>query len=102
MRFTPPGEVEAVLSAFAPLFSRPTWARVQALVCGALLTTRSTLTGALRVLGRGKDKDFGAFHRVLNRARWSAFEGARILLLLLVDAFAPRDTPLLFAIDDTA
>ena len=35
--FTPPAEVSAVLAAFAPLFTEPSWLRAQALLCGTLL-----------------------------------------------------------------
>lgn len=101
MKFTPPGEIEAVLTAFAPLFSRPTWQRVQVLLCGAMLSSSSTITAALRVLGLGMEPHFGSFHRVLNRAKWSAFKAGPILLNLLLKAFAPADGPLVFGLDDT-
>ena len=35
--FTPPAEVKAVTTAFASLFTRPSWRRAQALLCGTLL-----------------------------------------------------------------
>lgn len=101
MKFTPPVEVEAVVTAFAPLFSHPTWERVQVLLCGALLSPASTLTAALRALGLGGDEHFANFHRVLNRARWSAFQAASTLLLLLVEAFVAAGVPLVFTMDDT-
>jgi hypothetical protein len=101
MKFTPPVEVEAVVTAFAPLFSRPTWERVQVLLCGALLSPASTLTAALRALGLGGDEHFANFHRVLNRAQWSAFQAASKLLLLLVEAFVAAGAPLILTIDDT-
>ena len=69
MNFHPPAELTEVLAAFAPLFSRPTWARVQTLLCGVLLTPGAgTVTGALRALGLGEQPRFEAFHRLLNRA----------------------------------
>src|SRR5438046_2759651 len=50
--FTPPVEVSAVLAAFAPLFTEPSWCRAQALLCGVLLAPANhTLTAALRALG---------------------------------------------------
>jgi hypothetical protein len=50
--FTPPAEVSAVLAAFGPLFTEPSWLRAQALVCGALLAPANhTVTAALRALG---------------------------------------------------
>ena len=101
MTFTPPVEVEAVLSAFAFLFARPTWTRVQALVCGALLSSAGTVTAALRALLLGEEPHFQNYHRVLNRARWSAFKAVPILLDLLIKAFARLGEPLLFGLDDT-
>jgi hypothetical protein len=102
MKFTPPGEIEAEVSAFAPLFSRPLWTLVQELLCGALLSSGSTITAALRALGLEADEHFANFHRVFNRARWSAFKAAGILLGLLVQTFAPANgEPFIFAMDDT-
>jgi hypothetical protein len=86
MKFTPPAEIEAILSAFDSLLEHLTWSRVQALVCGALLCSAGTITAILRVLDLGNEPHFGSFHRVLNRAKWSAFKAAPILLGLLVKA----------------
>lgn len=43
VNFTPPDEPGAVLAAFAPLFTRPTWARVQPFFCGVLPTLAKRL-----------------------------------------------------------
>ena len=40
------------------------------------------------------------YHRVLSRAAWCPRAGARILLGLLLDAFAPNG-PVVMALDDT-
>ena len=102
MNFAPPAELAAVLAAFAPLFTRPTRARVQTLVCGVLLAPGAgTVTGALRALGLGEQPRFEAFHRVLNRGRWSARAAACVLLGSLVEAFAPAGKPLIFGLDET-
>jgi hypothetical protein len=101
MKFAPPVEVEAVLTAFASLFTRPTWVRVQALVCGALLCSNATITAALRALDLSAEVHFTNFHRVLNRARWSAWKAAPILLDLLVKAFTRSGEPLILGLDDT-
>lgn len=101
MKFTPPAEVKSVLANFASLFTRPTWSRVQALVCGVLLSSNSTITAALRFLNLGEEPRFENFHRVLNRACWSAFKAMPILLNLLIGAFAPPGEPLVFGIDET-
>src|SRR5438045_153250 len=88
--FTPPAEVSAVLSAFAPLFTHPSWLRTQALLCGTLLAPANhTVTAALRALGLADEPGFQNYHRLLNRVRWSAQQAAGVLLGLLVEAFVP-------------
>ena len=99
--FTPPFEVEAVLAPFGALFTRPSWQRAQALLSGVLLAPANcVITAALRVLGLSDDKHFQNYHRVLNRARWSARYAAGILLRLLVKAFVPAG-PVVIGLDDT-
>jgi DDE superfamily endonuclease len=99
--FTPPAEVSAVLAAFAPLFTHPSWRRAQALLCGVLLAPANhTLTAALRALGLAGEPGFQNYHRLLNRVRWSARQAAQVLLRLLVDAFVPAG-PLIVGLDDT-
>jgi hypothetical protein len=99
--FTPPVEVSAVLAAFAPLFTHPSWLRAQALLCGVLLAPANhTLTAALRVLGLAQDPGFQNYHRLLNRARWSARQAAQVLLGLLVAAFVPAG-PVIVGMDET-
>lgn len=102
MSFTLPAEVSAVIAAFAFLFSRPVWQHAQALLCGALLAPKGrTITAALRALGKSRDKHFGNYHRVLNRARWSARKGAAKLLDLLQEAFVAEGEALIFGLDET-
>lgn len=102
MNFHPPAELTEVLAAFAPLFSRPTWTRVQTLLRGVLLSPGAgTVTAALRALGLGEQPRFEAYHRLLNRARWSARAASRVLLHLLVAAFVPAGEPLVFGLDET-
>jgi hypothetical protein len=99
--FTPPAEVSAVLSAFASLFTHPSWARAQALLCGVLLAPANyTVTAALRALGLAGEPGFQNYHRLLNRARWSARQAARVLLKGLVEAFVPSG-PVVLGLDDT-
>jgi DDE superfamily endonuclease len=99
--FTPPAEVSAVLAAFAPLFTEPSWLRAQALLCGALLAPANhTLTAALRALGLADEPGFQNYHRLLNRARWSARQAAGVLLKLLVEAFVPEG-PVILGLDET-
>jgi DDE superfamily endonuclease len=99
--FTPPVEVSAVLWAFAPLFTQPSWFRAQALLCGTLLAPANhTVTAALRALGLADAPGFQNYHRLLNRARWSARQVAQVLLRLLVEAFVPSG-PLIMGLDET-
>src|SRR3954451_1563404 len=91
----------SVLDHFRSAFTRPTWEKVLVLVTGTLLARgRRTVTAALRATGYEQDPLFSRFHAVLNRARWSALELARRLLLLLVQAFAPEGG-LTLVIDET-
>src|SRR5438270_13281093 len=97
--FTPPVEVNAVLSAFAPFFTQPSWVRAQALLCGTLLAPANhTIAAALRALGLAGEPGFQHYHRLLNRARWSARQAARVLLKLLVAAFVPSG-PVILGLD---
>jgi len=74
---------------------------VQILVAGSLLSpARRTVAAALRVLGLAQIKQFHRYYRVLSQAKWSSLAISRILLGLLVAAFAP-DGPLVVGIDDT-
>ena len=95
------GLLAAWLVPFAHLFTRPTWDRAPVLVEGTLLALhRRTVSAALRAAGRDRAPDFARYHRVLNRARWSARAAAEVLLGLLVAAFAP-DGPVVIGVDDT-
>ena len=95
------GLLAAWLAPFAGLFTGPTWGRVPVLVEGALLTLhRRTVSAALRAAGRERTADFARYHRVLNRARWSARAAAEVLLGLPVAAFAPSG-PVAIGVDDT-
>ena len=98
---TLPAELLSLLGAFAPLFSRPGWEHAQVLLVGAILATgKRTVTACLRVMGLSQETHFVNYHRVLNRARWSALAARHILLDLAVMTFAPQG-PLVFGLDDT-
>ena len=99
--FTLPPDFVPILMVFAPLFTRPVFEHVQLLVVGAILAPgKRTVTSALRAVGLDQEPQFQKYHRVLNRAKWSSFEAAHILLDLLIPAFAPSG-PLVFSGDDT-
>ncbi len=59
------------------------------------------MCGALRAMGLSQEKQFHKYHRVLSKAKWSAYHAARILLGLLVDQLVPDDQPLVFGQDET-
>ena len=62
-----------IFATFAPVFSNPVWANAQLLLIGAILCRgRRTVAAALRVMGRAEEAHFVNYHRVLNRAVWSA------------------------------
>ena len=91
----------SVLSHFRSAFTRPTWEKVQVLFTGTILARgRRTVAAALRATGHEHDRHISRFHAVFSRARWSALELARRLLLLLVRAFMP-DGGLTLVIDET-
>jgi hypothetical protein len=91
-----------VLGSFAPMFSRPVWGHVQALVTGAILCRGPrTVAAVLRTLGLADEPGFCKYHRVLSRARWSGRQGAKILLGLLVAVAASQGFPLVILVDET-
>jgi len=95
------GSLAAWLMPFACLFTRPTWSRVPVLIEGTLLALhRRTVSAALRAAGQDGSPGFARYHRVLNKARWSARAAARVLLGLLVATFAPSG-PVVIGVDDT-
>jgi hypothetical protein len=90
-----------VLSVFTPLFSARVWDHAQVLLIGAILApAQRTVAAALRVTGHAQVRQFHRYHRVLSRAVWSELAVGRVLLELLIAAFAPTG-PLLFGIDET-
>jgi hypothetical protein len=90
-----------VLSVFTPLFSARVWDHAQVLLIGVILApAQRTVAAALRVTGHAQVRQFHRYHRVLSRAVWSELAVGRVLLELLIAAFAPTG-PLLFGIDET-
>jgi len=97
-----PSEMVPLVLAFAPAFSRPTFARAVLLLCGTLLASgRRTVSAALRAVGRADDPHFGAYHRVLSRARWSPLLLGRTLLGLVAARLVAADGPVLLLLDET-
>ena len=98
---TLPPEIMLLLLHFAPLFTPRTWQYVPVLVAGSILTPRRRMvSSALRVMGLAQVRWFGNVHRVLNRAVWSALAVSRVLLGLLIAAFA-SEGPVVVGLDHT-
>lgn len=90
------------ISAFAPLFTKKVFKHVKVLLMGSLLVVgRRTVCSVLRVMGLEQEKQFHKYHRVLSKAKWSAYQAARILLELLVDKLVANEEPLIFGLDET-
>jgi hypothetical protein len=98
---TLPVELLPFIVEFQPFFSKSVWENAQVLLTGAILAIgKRTVTACLRIMGKSDDPHFQNYHRVLNRAQWSALALSQVLLKLLVKTFAPKGT-LLFGIDGT-
>lgn len=98
----PAPAIVTLLATFAPAFTARTFARARVLLSGTLLAVGPrTVAAALRAVGRGDDPHFGAYHRVLSRARWSPLTLSRLLLDLLVATCLAPNAPLLLVVDET-
>src|ERR687896_2544608 len=97
-----PEAIVLVLAPFAPLFSHRVWLHAQVLLVGAMLAPGArTVTATLRVMGLAGERRFTNDHRVLNRATWSARQGSRILLGILITLLVPAGATIVFGADDT-
>jgi hypothetical protein len=82
-------ELLGLIVVFQPLFTKPSWENAKVLLLGVLLARgKRTVTACLRVVGLSCEEHFQNYHRVLNRAKWSALDAARILLGLIILIFA--------------
>jgi hypothetical protein len=91
-----------LLAPFAQLFSARVWLHAQVLVLGAILAPgKRTVSSCLRVLGLSWEWHFTNYHRVLNRARWSALQASKILLGVLVLVLVPPGAAVVLGADDT-
>ena len=97
-----PPEMIVLLAPFAQLFSDRVWLHAQVLVVGAILVPgKRTVSSCLRVMGVAWEYHFTNYHRVLNRATWSAWQASKILLGLIVVLLVPAGGPLVLGADDT-
>ena len=97
-----PPEMIVLLAPFAQLFSDRVWRHAQVLVVGALLAPgKRTVTSCLRVMELRGERHFTNYHRVLNRAQWSAVHASKILLGLIVTWLVPPGAVIVLGADDT-
>ena len=94
-------EIISALTAFAPLFTRPTWKNINTLLIGAILCRGARrITSILRVMGLSEIKNFSKYHRVLSRTQWNSLIASQILFGLLVNLL-PESWPIIVAVDET-
>lgn len=94
-------EILACILPFSVLFSTANWRNAQTLLCGAILCRgKRTVCSILRVLGLQNAPGFSKYHRLLNRAKWSARQGSHILLNMLLPCI-PEGTRSVIFIDET-
>lgn len=99
---TPAAGIVQLLSVFAVAMSVRTFQKSLVLLYGAILTPGGrTVSAALRVMGLEHSRQFGNFHRVLNRDCWSPWLLSRLLLALIVQVCLAADAPLRLIIDET-
>jgi hypothetical protein len=97
-----PPEMIVLLAPFAQLFSERVWLQAQVLVAGAILAPgKRTVSSCLRVMGLAWEFHFTNYHRVLNRAKWSALQASKILLGVLVLVWVPPGAVIVLGADDT-
>jgi hypothetical protein len=97
-----PETIILIVASFAPLFSHRVWLHAEVLLVGAMLAPGArTVTAALRAMGWAAECHCTTYHRVLNRATWSARQGSRILLGLLLTLLGPPGATLVLGADDT-
>lgn len=94
--------LRALLVAFAPAFTAPSFENFCVVALGAILAQgRRTITEIIRAAGDlAATRHFTTYHRFLSRATWNALTLAQVLahqVLLLL----PVDAPVLLAVDDT-
>ena len=90
-----------VLIPFSELFSKPTWKKALTLLLGTLLCTgKRTVCSALRSMGLSDEVGFSKYHHLLNRAKWSTLQAAKVLFFMLF-TFIRDEEPVVLLIDET-
>ena len=101
MPLTLPPTAVPLVDSFAGCCSKPTFARMVALVFGWVVAPRRRhVTSALRMLRPSLGGHWSDYHRVLSHARYSMFRLGRVLAGLVV-GLVPDGQPVVLAVDDT-
>jgi DDE superfamily endonuclease len=96
-----PEAIILVWAPLAPLLSHRLWLHAQVLRLGAILAPGPrTVTAAWRGLGLALERQCTNDHRVLHRAPWSARQGRRMLLGLLLTVLGPPGATIGLGADD--
>jgi hypothetical protein len=99
---TLPPSLLALLDAFAPSFTAPSFRTFCALAGGFLAQTgRRTVCGMLTGAGLSRAWHHDRAHRFFSHARWSSQDLGLALAKLTVALLVPEGEPVLVAIDDT-
>ncbi len=93
--------IVSILLPFSVLFSKPSWKKALTLLLGTLICTgRRTVCSALRAMGLSNESGFSKYHHLLNRAKWSSLQAAKILFFMLL-SLVPAEHPIVLFIDET-
>jgi hypothetical protein len=88
-----------LLAIFSPLFSKPTYQSFIFLFHAHILCKgRRTITEMLKRMGLRQIKNYSRYHDFFSKAKWSTFNGSKILLLKL---FSLTPTAVTFSFDTT-
>jgi hypothetical protein len=96
-----PESFRALLAAFRPCFTAPTYHNFVSIVAGWVhCLGRRTVTAVALASGALSARHVSVFHRFFGRARWALDALGHVLFKLAV-AWVPADQPLLLILDDT-
>ncbi len=99
---TLPPSLLALLAAFQPCFTAPSFRTFSALAAGFLAQTgRSTVCGMLTGAGLSRAWRHDRAHRFFSHACWSSQDLGLVLAKLIVALLVPEGEPVLVAVDDT-
>jgi hypothetical protein len=99
---TLPPSLLALLAAFRPCFTAPSFRTFCALAGGFLAQTgRRTVCGMLTGAGLSRAWRHDRAHRFFSRAQWSSQDLGLVLAKLIVALLVPESEPVLVAVDDT-